>query len=125
MFFYLSSRLAKFSDSKAGVRLLGTDTDSVHLGLERFRNNCETHEMKYLLETGTNIDFHDTIHATRFATAYLKSLYRVLDYSSITEQSIIFQTLFAVKEHHSIEEKQERESLQANLKFLAMVRACF
>ena len=121
MFFYLSSRLAKFSDNGAGVRLLGTDTDSLHLGLEKIRSNCETEELKYLLQTGTNIDYHDTIHAKRFATAYLKSLYRVLDYSSINEKSIVFQTLFAIKDHHSDEEKQEREGMQANLKFLSMV----
>ena len=121
MFFYLSSRLAKFSDNGAGVRLLGTDTDSLHLVLEKIRSNCETEELKYLLQTGTNIDYHDTIHAKRFATAYLKSLYRVLDYSSINEKSIVFQTLFAIKEHHSDEEKQEREGIQANLKFLSKV----
>ena len=121
MFFFLATRLAKFSDNEAGVRLLGTDTDSLHLGLERWRSNNETREMQQLLQNDATIPFSDTIHAHRFSIAYLKSLYKVLDYSSINEESIIFQTLFEIKPYHTDEEKQEREGMQANLKFLSMV----
>ena len=84
------------------------------------RSNCETNELEYLLKKNTTINFNDTLHAKRFATSYLKSMYRVLDYSSINEDSLLYQTLFTVKEHHSVEEKHEIEGMQANLKFLAM-----
>ena len=61
------------------------DTDSIFLSLSKRLQPDEIDAMETAMHSNTPIPYCDTLVAKRFSEAYVKSLHRILDYSSISE----------------------------------------
>lgn len=93
-------------------------SDSYFIAWERQRSSLETREIQILTQNKRLIDYTQTLHARLFSEQYLKSVGSILDFSSITNDSIVFNTLFKDHDDDNDEERQTKVSMRASLNFL-------
>ena len=93
-------------------------SDSYHIAWERNRSSLERREIQLLLENNERVEYKQTLHARLFAQQYLKSISPMIDFSSITADSVIYGSLFEDHNDDNDDEKQSKMSMRASLKFL-------
>ena len=64
------------------------------------------------------MEYSDTLHAQLFSEQYFKSVGPLIDFSSITQDSVVYNSLFKTRSDDSDDEKQNKLSMRASLKFL-------
>ena len=64
------------------------------------------------------MEYKHTLHARLFSEQYLKSVSPILDFSSLTSNSVVYGSLFEDHDDDNDEEKQSKMSMRASLRFL-------
>ena len=84
------TRFAKYGLSNA--RLCLTDTDSILISSQRQRSKFEEQQIRKLIETRTQIPFHESRTGQFLGHNQIKIFGDVLDWSSLDKNSLIFKT---------------------------------
>ena len=66
----------------------------------------------------TLVDYTQTLHARLFSEQYLKSVGNLIDFSSITKDSVVYKALFSDHNNDNDEDRQTKMSMRASLQFL-------
>ena len=79
----------------------------------------EYREIQLLLKNNQRIDYTKSFHAELFSQQYIKAVGGLIDYSSLTTDSIVYKALFEDRDDDMDDVKETKMSLRASLDFLA------
>ena len=64
------------------------------------------------------VDYTQTLHARLFSQQYFKSVGHLIDFSSITKDSVVYKALFSDHDDDDDKDRQTKMSMRASLEFL-------